>query len=177
MALKTAEQYVDSLRQLKICAYVGGERVHSLVDHPAIAPHINTVAKTYELAHQAEHREVMTAISHLSGERVHRYTHIFQSADDLVKKIQMLRLLGQTTGTCFQRCVGLDALNALYATSFEIDQGEGTGYHQRFCDYLLRVQREDAGGRNDRPQGTPGGPEQLTSTSSCMWSSGVPTAS
>ena len=143
MALKTPEQYVDSLRQLKICAYVAGERVHSVVDHPAIAPHINTVAKTYELAHQAEHREVMTAISHLSGERVHRYTHIFQSADDLVKKIQMLRLLGQTTGTCFQRCVGLDALNALYATSFEIDQGEGTAYHQRFCDYVLRVQRED----------------------------------
>ncbi|MDO8552269.1 MAG: 4-hydroxyphenylacetate 3-hydroxylase N-terminal domain-containing protein, partial [bacterium] len=143
MALKTPEQYVESLRQLKICAYVGGERVASVVDHPAIAPHINTVAKTYELAHQAEHREVMTAISHLSGERVHRYTHIFQSADDLVKKIQMLRLLGQTTGTCFQRCVGLDALNALYAASFEIDQGEGTGYHRRFCDYLLRVQRED----------------------------------
>lgn len=143
MPLKTPEQYVDSLRQLKIRAYVGGERVASVVDHPAIAPHINTVAKTYELAHQTEHREVMTAISHLSGERVHRYTHIFQSADDLVKKIQMLRLLGQTTGTCFQRCVGLDALNALYATSFEIDRGEGTGYHQRFCDYLLRVQRED----------------------------------
>jgi len=143
MALKTPEQYVESLRKLKICAYVGGERVESVVDHPGIAPHINTVAKTYELAHQAEHREVMTALSHLSGERVHRYTHIFQSADDLVKKIQMLRLLGQTTGTCFQRCVGLDALNALYAASFEIDQGEGTGYHQRFCDYLLRVQRED----------------------------------
>jgi len=143
MALKTPEQYVESLRQLNIRAYVGGERVASVVDHPAIAPHINTVAKTYELAHHAEHREVMTAISHLSGERVHRYTHIFQSADDLVKKIQMLRLLGQTTGTCFQRCVGLDALNALYATSFEIDKAEGTGYHQRFCDYLLRVQRED----------------------------------
>jgi len=143
MPLKTPEQYVESLRQLKIRAYVGGERVESVVDHPAIAPHINTVAKTYELAHQAEHQEVMTAISHLSGERVHRYTHIFQSADDLVKKIQMLRLLGQTTGTCFQRCVGLDALNALYAASFEIDQGEGTDYHQRFCDYLLRVQRED----------------------------------
>jgi len=143
MALKTPEQYVDSLRQLKICAYVGGERVASVTDHPAIAPHINTVAKTYELAHRAEHREVMTAVSHLSGERVHRYTHIFQSTDDLVNKIQMLRLLGQTTGTCFQRCVGLDALNALYATSFEIDQGEGTDYHQRFRDYLLRVQRED----------------------------------
>ncbi len=143
MPLKTPEQYVDSLRKLKIRAYVGGERVESVVDHPAIAPHINTVAKTYELAHKPEHRDVMTAISHISGERIHRYTHIFQNADDLVKKIQMLRLLGQTTGTCFQRCVGLDALNAIYATSYEIDQGEGTDYHKRFRQYLARVQRDD----------------------------------
>ena len=143
MTLKTAEQYVDSLRKLKIRAYVGGERVESVVNHAAIAPHINTVAKTYELAHRPEHRDVMTAISHISGERIHRYTHIFQNADDLVKKIQMLRLLGQTTGTCFQRCVGLDALNAIYATSYEVDQGEGTDYHQRFRHYLARVQRDD----------------------------------
>ena len=67
----------------------------------------------------------MTAESHLTGERIHRYTHIFQSADDLVKKIQMLRLLGQVTGTCFQRCVGLDALNATYAISYEVDQARG----------------------------------------------------
>ena len=143
MALKTPEQYVESLRALSIRAYVGGERVDSIVDHPAIAPHINTVAKTYELAHIPEHRDVMTTISHLTGERIHRYTHIFQSADDLVKKIQMLRLLGQTTGTCFQRCVGLDALNATYAITYEIDQAEGTDYHQRFRRYLERVQAED----------------------------------
>ena len=51
----------------------------------------------------------------------------------------MLRLLGQVTGTCFQRCVGLDALNALYAITYEIDQGEGTEYHQRFRRYLGRI--------------------------------------
>ena len=79
MGLKTPEQYVESLRDLKIRAYVGGERIESIADHPAIAPHINTVSKTYELAHQAEHRDVMTATSHLTGERIHRYTHIFQS--------------------------------------------------------------------------------------------------
>ena len=78
----------------------------------------------------------MTAESHLTGERIHRYTHIFQNADDLVKKIQMLRLLGQVTGTCFQRCVGLDALNAVYAISYEVDQAEGTDYHERFRAYL-----------------------------------------
>lgn len=143
MGLKTPEQYVESLAALKIRAYVGGERVDSVVDHPAIAPHINTVAKTYELAHVPEHQDTMTAISHLTGERVHRYTHIFQHPDDLVKKIQMLRLLGQTTGTCFQRCVGLDGLNALYAISFDVDEGEGTDYHERFKKYLMRVQTED----------------------------------
>jgi len=143
MPLKTPVQYVESLRAMKIRAYVGGELVESVVDHPAIAPHINTVAKTYELAHVPEHADLMTAISHLSGERIHRYTHIFQSPDDLVKKIQMLRLLGQATGTCFQRCVGLDALNATYAVTYEIDAANGTNYHERFKKYLLRVQAED----------------------------------
>jgi 4-hydroxybutyryl-CoA dehydratase/vinylacetyl-CoA-Delta-isomerase len=143
MPLKTPVQYVESLRAMKIRAYVGGELVESVVDHPAIAPHINTVAKTYELAHVPAHTDLMTAISHLSGERIHRYTHIFQSPDDLVKKIQMLRLLGQATGTCFQRCVGLDALNATYAVTYEIDAANGTNYHERFKKYLLRIQAED----------------------------------
>ena len=143
MPLKTPEQYVESLRALKIRAYIGGERVENVVDDPSIAPHINTVAKTYELAHMPEHEAVMTTVSHLTGERIHRYTHIFHSADDLVKKIQMLRLLGQTTGTCFQRCVGLDALNATYAITYDLDAAAGTDYHQRFRRYLERVQRED----------------------------------
>ncbi|MHB8334806.1 MAG: 4-hydroxyphenylacetate 3-hydroxylase family protein [Acidimicrobiales bacterium] len=143
MPLKTPDQYVESLRALKIRAYVNGELIEKVVDHPAVAPHINTVAKTYKLAHMPEHEDVMTAISHLSGERIHRYTHIFQSPEDLVKKIQMLRLLGQTTGTCFQRCVGLDALNAIYAVSYEVDQAHGSDYHERFRDYLGYIQRED----------------------------------
>lgn len=143
MPLKTPDQYVESLRQLKIRAYVDGERIESVVDHAAIAPHINTVAKTYELAHQPEHRDVMTVESHLTGDRIHRYTHIFQNADDLIRKIQMLRLLGQTTGTCFQRCVGLDALNALYAITYDMDQDEGTDYHERFKNYLRYVQASD----------------------------------
>src|SRR5262245_16997972 len=68
MPLKTPEEYVESLRQLKLRAYISGERVDSVVDSPLVAPHINTVAKTYELAHQPEHQDVMTAVSHLTGE-------------------------------------------------------------------------------------------------------------
>ena len=143
MALKTPQEDVDSLRALKIRAYVAGELVESVVDHPAVAPHINTVAKTYELAHRPEHADVMTTTSHLTGDRIHRYTHIHQSPDDLVKKIQMLRLLGQETGTCFQRCVGWDALNATYAVTYEMDEANGTNYHDRFKRYLEYVQSAD----------------------------------
>ncbi|MCG8413595.1 MAG: 4-hydroxyphenylacetate 3-hydroxylase family protein [Pseudomonadales bacterium] len=143
MAIKTSKEYVESLRELQIKAYVGGSKIDCVVDHPAIAPHINTVAKTYELAHMPEHEEVMTARSHLTGDKIHRYTHIFQNNEDLVKKIQMLRLLGQVTGTCFQRCVGLDALNAMYATSYDADQAHGGNYHERFINYLKMIQEKD----------------------------------
>ena len=143
MPLKTPEEYVESLRALQIRAYVAGELVKSVVDHPAIWPHVNTVSKTYELAHVPEHAKLMTARSHLTGEMIHRYTHIFQGPDDLIKKIQMLRLLGETTGTCFQRCVGLDAINAIYAVSYEVDEEHDTPYHDRFKEYLIHIQRED----------------------------------
>ena len=45
---------------------------------------------------------------------------------------KMQRRLGQLTGTCFQRCVGMDALNALHSVTFDLDQKYGTGYHSRF---------------------------------------------
>lgn len=143
MPLKTPEQYVQSLRDREIRAYVGGERVASIVDHPLVAPHVNTAAMSYRLALMPEHADLMTAESPLTGERIHRFTHVFGSTDDLVKKIQMLRVLGQVTGTCFQRCVGLDALNAIYAVSYEVDEDVGTDYHRRFRTYLERVQRDD----------------------------------
>ena len=53
MPIKTPSEYVDSLRALKINAYIGAEKVESPVDHPAIAPHINTVCKIYALAQES----------------------------------------------------------------------------------------------------------------------------
>ena len=46
-------------------------------------------------------------------------------------------------GCCFQRCVGMDALNALSITTFNIDSQLGTEYNQRFLKYLEYVQEND----------------------------------
>ena len=136
-------QYVESLKRRQPRVYYKGERLRAPYDHPALAPHVRTAAMTYDLARNPAHQDVMTAVSSLTGERVSRFTHLFWSVDDLLKKIAMLRLLGQETGTCFQRCVGLDGLNAIWSVTFEMDRKDGTDFHARFRRFLERVQRED----------------------------------
>ncbi len=141
--LMTADDYEASLRRLNLNVYLFGDKLDNVVDHPIIRPSMRAVAKTYELAHRPEHADLMTATSHLTGATINRFTHIHQSTDDLVRKTRMGRLLGGATGCCFQRCVGMDALNALSMTTFDIDAAYGTGYHRRFQAYLAHVQERD----------------------------------
>jgi len=143
MALKTAQEYIDSLRKLNLNVYLLGEKVENPVDHPIIRPSLNSVAMTYELAQNPEYEDLMTATSTLTGKKINRFTHLHNSTEDLVKKVKMQRLVGQKTASCFQRCVGLDAFNAVYSTTFEIDEKYGTNYHDRFVEYLKYVQEED----------------------------------
>lgn len=143
MALKTAQEYIDSLRELDLKVYLFGERVENPVDHPIIRPSLNSVAMTYELAHKPEYEDLMTVKSSLTGEKINRFTHLHSSTEDLIKKVKMQRLLGQKTASCFQRCVGLDAFNAVYSTTFEIDEKYGTNYHNNFIEYLKYIQEED----------------------------------
>lgn len=143
MTLKTAQQYEDSLRELKLKVYLQGELVNNPVDHPIIRPSMNSVKMTYELAQDPQYEELMTATSHLSGEKVNRFCHLHQSSEDLVKKVKMQRLLGQKTAACFQRCVGMDAINAVDSVTFEMDSKLGTTYHKRFIKFLTMMQEED----------------------------------
>lgn len=141
--MMTKNQYIESLRKMNLKVYLMGERIENPVDHPMIRPSLNSVAMTYELAEQEEYQELMTAESNLTGKRINRFCHLHQSNDDLIKKVKMQRLCGQKTGACFQRCVGMDAFNAIYSTTYEIDQKHGTQYHKRFTEYLKWVQEND----------------------------------
>jgi len=143
MTLKTAQQYEDSLRELKLKVYLQGEIVDNPVDHPIIRPSMNSVKMTYELAQDPQYEDLMTATSHITGKKVNRFCHLHQSSEDLVKKVKMQRLLGQKTAACFQRCVGMDAINAVDSVTFEMDKKLGTTYHERFKKFLLMMQDQD----------------------------------
>jgi len=101
------------------------------------------VVMTYQIAREKESEGLSTTVSHLTGKKINRFTAIHQSPEDLVNKVKMQRLLGQKTASCFQRCVGMDAMNALYSTTFETDEKYKTPYHARFREFLRQVQEED----------------------------------
>lgn len=143
MTLRTGKEYIESLRKLNLNVYMFGEKVECPVDHPIIVPSMNAVALTYDLALDPLYEGLMTVKSHLTGEKVNLYNHVFQSTADLVQKVKRQRMLGQKTACCFQRCVGQDALNAVYSTAYEVDKKYGTHYLDNVKEYLLYVQKED----------------------------------
>jgi 4-hydroxybutyryl-CoA dehydratase / vinylacetyl-CoA-Delta-isomerase len=143
MKIETPQEYLDSLRRLRRNVYVLGDRVEDTVEHPMLRPSANAVAESYNPGDEAEAEDLLYATSHLTGNRISRFTHIHQGTGDLVDKVLMQRLLGRRTATCYQRCVGMDGLNALYSVTYECDQVHGTDYHGRLKDYLEWVQDEN----------------------------------
>ena len=141
--MMTRAEYIESLRRLNLKVYFMGELIENPVDHPMIRPSMNSVAKTYELAEKPEYQDLMTVYSPLIGKRINRFCHLHQSTEDLVNKVKMQRLMGQKTAACFQRCVGMDAFNAIFSTTYEMDQKLGTEYHKRFTEYMKFVQEND----------------------------------
>ena len=143
MALMTGEQYIESIRKINMQVYMFGQKVENPVDDPILRPSLNSVRMTYDLAQMPEYQDLMTAVSPYTGKRVNRFTHLHQSTDDLMKKVKMQRLCGQKTAACFQRCVGMDAFNAQFSTTYEIDKAHGTNYHENFKKFLIYCQEND----------------------------------
>ena len=141
MPIKNGAEYIQSLRNRNLKVYLFGNLVREPVDHPLIRPSINAVAETYDIA--TEEPETASAHSSLTGMKVNRFLHIAENAVDLVNQNKMQRKLGQLTATCFQRCVGMDALNSLYSTTFEIDSKHGTVYHKRLVEFIKTIQTEN----------------------------------
>ncbi len=137
--MRTEAEYLESLRDRRLELWVDGERVEDPVEHSRVRPSINAMAATYALAHSPEHAALAGPHSALAGARVNRFTHLFEQPEDLVHKVQLQRVLGRLTGTCFQRCVGLDALNALFVATHEA----GEAPHARFRTWLEGVQARD----------------------------------
>ena len=143
MALMTGEEYIESIRKMKMEIYMFGERIENPVDNPILRPSLNSVRMTYDLAQEKEYEDLMTTTSPYTNEKINRFTHIHQNTEDLRNKVKMQRLCGQKTAACFQRCVGMDAFNAVFSTTYETDKKYGTNYHENFKKFMIYCQEKD----------------------------------
>ena len=137
----TGDQYRERMRKLKPNVYMGGKIVDRF-DQKLLGG-MNVMAMTYDLAFDPELEDIGVVTSHLTGERINRFTHIHQSVEDLLNKQKMTRLYSQEVGGCIQRCMGIDSLNALSVVTYEADQKYGTKYNERFINFMKKVQKED----------------------------------
>jgi 4-hydroxybutyryl-CoA dehydratase/vinylacetyl-CoA-Delta-isomerase len=151
--IASAEDYIASLRGRAMNVFFMGERVAEPVDHPVIFPSINAMAETDRLA--SERPELGGVRNTIAGVETNRFLHVPTGPDDLVAKHEMQRELGRRTGTCFQRCVGLDAIGSCHSVTFDIDAERGTEYFQRFLAFLKRAQTANIviGGAMTDPKG------------------------
>ena len=139
--MRTPKEYEKRLFQMEPNIYIGNEKVGR--DDQRIAGGMNIIKETYEKAWDPEYEDICTATSHFTGDKINRFCHIHQTKDDLLKKQKMTRLLCHRVGGCIQRCMGIDALNALSVITFELDEALGTDYYTRFKNYMRDFQKND----------------------------------
>jgi 4-hydroxybutyryl-CoA dehydratase/vinylacetyl-CoA-Delta-isomerase len=143
MSIMTAAQYYKSLESLHPVAYVLGEKTQNIFDHPLIKHMVASVAKTYDLANDPEGRKYLVAWSALVNEDVSRFVKFYESTDDLLAKVRMLKFITQRTGACFMRCTGMDAMNSVGIEVYNCDKKYGTPYWSRFKKFVQKVQKND----------------------------------
>jgi 4-hydroxybutyryl-CoA dehydratase/vinylacetyl-CoA-Delta-isomerase len=141
MPVGTYDAYVERLKKMKPNIYLHGKKVDRTGDF--MKGGLFVIKETYDRANDPKYQDVCTATSHLTGEKINRFGNIHQSKEDLLNKQLMTKLLCHRVGGCIQRCMGVDALNALAIVTYDCDQANGTKYHERFNKFLEYFQKND----------------------------------
>jgi 4-hydroxybutyryl-CoA dehydratase/vinylacetyl-CoA-Delta-isomerase len=144
MALRTYDQYLESLRKMRPNVYKFGELIEDVTTHPATRNTVEGHGQTFIAEHDEKYCDIVTTASHLTGEPISRYLSIIMSPEDMFANSKMKRLMFHLTGTCTGgRCAGWCALNAMFSTTWDCDKELGTDYHQRFLAWLKDAQDRD----------------------------------
>jgi 4-hydroxybutyryl-CoA dehydratase/vinylacetyl-CoA-Delta-isomerase len=142
--MRTAEEYKQSLKRMRPNIYKFGELIKDVTTHPATKRTISGHAQIFDASHKQEYQKILTTKSKLTGKQVSRYLSIISSAEDMIANVQMKRVMFNLTGTCTGgRCAGFNAINAMWAATYDMDNDLGTNYHKRMEKWLMDAQNQD----------------------------------
>ena len=144
MALRTAEQYVASLRDGRT-VYYKGERVPDVTDHPVIQVAIQHASIDYRMAEDPKWKDLATVTDDGTGQVISRYYQPPRNSDDLLKRsalIEQATRLGRTLVILVKE-IGSDALFALHVLAKQMDDTLGTKYLERVRRYHAHCRDND----------------------------------
>jgi len=110
MAMRTKEQYVDSVRRQAPELYSFGERVSDIGSHPCFKPPLDAIGLVYELSSRQDCEGLLTAQSPFTGGKVSRFVHILSDREDLDRRFRASRYLVHKHGACIG--AGMDLITA-----------------------------------------------------------------
>ena len=120
MAMKTQEEYLESLRDGRVL-YMNGERIEDVTKSPEFEVPIANAVADYDYTDKPELRTYTTK----DGKTENRLYHIPESREDLETRIELMRnisIVSATVGSLFALLNAKDAMGAVkpeYATNIE----------------------------------------------------------
>ncbi|MCK5636433.1 MAG: hypothetical protein KAH91_03350 [Thermoplasmatales archaeon] len=142
--MKTSKEYKQSLKKMRQNIYKFGELIEDVTTHPATRRTVEGHGQIFDAAQKPEYKDILTTKSKLTGKPVIRYLSILSSAEDMIANVRMKRLMFNLTGTCTGgRCAGFNALNAMWAVTYDMDKDLNTNYHVRLKNWLKDTQERD----------------------------------
>ena len=90
MPIRTGAEYVQCLQERHPEVYLRGERIDDVTTYPSLRNGVATMAKLYDMQHDAEFRDDMTYVSPSSGESVGASFIIPKSIGDLEHRHRMM---------------------------------------------------------------------------------------
>jgi 4-hydroxybutyryl-CoA dehydratase / vinylacetyl-CoA-Delta-isomerase len=144
MPLRTAEEYVASLRDGRTVFYKG-ERIPDVTAHPVIQVAIEHASIDYRMAEDPQWRDLATLKDEPTGQLISRYYLVPRSSDDLLKRSALIEQgtrLGRTLVVLIKE-IGTDALFALHILAKQMDDKLGTKYLERVRRYYAYCRDND----------------------------------
>lgn len=145
MALKTREQYFADLRAMRPNVYKNGKLIEDIITDPDTKALVENEARAYDYANDPQYASIMTTESYLTGNTILRWNSLVKTPQDLMANSDMKRFLYRKIGTCTAgSCVGWNALNVLFATTYDIDKALGTEYNARLKKWIIAMEEKGA---------------------------------
>ncbi|GLY11881.1 MULTISPECIES: 4-hydroxyphenylacetate 3-hydroxylase family protein [Bacillus] len=142
MALMTGKQYRESLNDGREI-YIDGEKVTNVAEHPSFKPIIDVKARMYDMAHEAQYKDILTTTLE-DGEVVSRAYKTPKTKEDLTAiRTHVETVLDDLGGVVYR--VGDETIGemwSLYDAKDKLNEIDPT-YAKNIDYHIDRVARED----------------------------------